>query len=71
MSVAKEKTTKFLNSREWRTFLSAAQSATSYPGVVKAFKAGHAWLNESAVKTSGWLFVDDGLAPDPRKTLGI
>jgi hypothetical protein len=77
MAIAPDKTNKFLNSREWRTFLSAAQSAATYPSVIRAVKAGQAWLserawlNESAVKTSGWLLVDSSLATGPGKTLGV
>jgi hypothetical protein len=71
MSITIEKTSKFVNSREWRTFLSAVQSATPYPSVMKALRAGQAWLSESAAKTSGWLLDDDSLTTGPHKTLGI
>ena len=57
MPIAFEKTNKFLNSREWRTFLSAASSAT-YPGVVRAVRAGHAWF-------SGDTFAAPGAASAP------
>jgi hypothetical protein len=74
--IAFEKTSKFLNSREWRSFLSAASSAP-YPGVVRAVRAGQAWLSggafdatESASK-SGWLLVEGVLVTEPRDTLGI
>jgi hypothetical protein len=53
-----ESTNKFLNNREWRTFLAAAQSAASYPSVLKAVRAGQAWLSDSAAKTSSWLLID-------------
>jgi hypothetical protein len=33
----------FLNSRDWRSFLSGAQP-TAYANVATALKAGHAWL---------------------------
>jgi hypothetical protein len=33
----------FSNSRDWRSFLSAAQP-TAYASVATALKAGHAWL---------------------------
>jgi hypothetical protein len=73
-----EKTSKFLNSREWRTFLSAAQSAASYPSFMTAtsfmtaIRAGQAWLSESAAQTSRWLSaVESGLATASQKTLGI
>jgi hypothetical protein len=78
--IAFEKTNKFLNSREWRTFLSAA-SAASYPGVVRAIRAGHAWLSGGAFGApgaaspsathSGWLLVEGNLVTDPGETLGI
>jgi hypothetical protein len=78
--IAFEKTNKFLNSREWRTFLSAASSA-SYPDVVKAVRAGHAWLSAVAFGApgaaspsathSGWVLVEGGLAAESGETLGI
>ncbi|HEY3851585.1 MAG TPA: hypothetical protein VGL87_11470 [Steroidobacteraceae bacterium] len=71
MPVVLESTNKFLNTREWRTFLAAAQSAASYPSVVKAVRAGRAWLSDSAAKTSSWLLVDGSLVAGARKTLGI
>ncbi|HEX4150998.1 MAG TPA: hypothetical protein VHY75_02180 [Steroidobacteraceae bacterium] len=68
-----EKTSKFLNSREWRTFLSSAQSAAaSYPSFMAAVRAGQAWLGQRAAQTYGWLSsVDDALATGSQKTLGI
>ena len=71
MRVALESTNRFLNTREWRTFLAAAQSAASYPSVVKAVQAGRAWLSDSAAKTSSWLLIDGSLVAGARKTLGI
>jgi hypothetical protein len=77
MTDAPDKTNKFLNSREWRTFLSAAQSAATCPCVQRAVKAGQAWLSErgwlseSPVKASGWRFVDGTLPAGPHKTLGV
>lgn len=71
MPVVLESTNKFLNTREWRTFLAAAQSAAAYPSVVKAVRAGRAWLSDSAAKTSSWLLVDGSLMAGARKTLGI
>jgi hypothetical protein len=78
--IAFEKTNKFLNSREWRTFLSAASSA-SYPRVVRAVRAGQAWLSGGTFGAagtaspsgthSGWLLVEGGLGTDPGETLGI
>jgi hypothetical protein len=82
--IAFEKTNKFLNSREWRTFLSSVSSA-SYPRVVGAVRAGHAWLSGGAFGApgaaslsggrsnthSGWLLVEGSLVTDPGETLGI
>jgi hypothetical protein len=76
MAIAFEKTDKFLNNREWRSFLSAASSA-SYPGVVRAVRAGQAWLSggefagAGAATNSGWLLVEGGLVTEPGETLGI
>ena len=80
MPIAFEKTNKFLNSREWRTFLSAASSA-SYPRVVSAVKAGQAWLSggtfgppqaaSASAGHSGWLLVEGTLGTDPGETLAI
>jgi hypothetical protein len=62
---------KFLNSREWRSFLTAAQSAAAYPSVITAVKASQAWLSGGAAKTYGWLMVNGNLVAGARKTLGI
>jgi len=61
----------FLNSREWRTFLAAAQCAAAYPSVITAVKASHAWLSGSAAKTYSWLLINGNLVAGARKTLGI
>jgi hypothetical protein len=61
---------KFLNSREWRSFLTAAQSATAYPSVINAVKASHAWLSGGAAKTYSWLLDNDNRVVGARKTLG-
>jgi hypothetical protein len=71
MPVVLESTNKFLNDRDWRTFLAAAQSAASCPSVLRAVQAGQAWLSDSAAKTSSWLLVDGTLVTGARKTLGI
>lgn len=71
MPAVLERTNKFLNNREWRTFLAAAQSAASYPSVLRAVRAGQTWLSDSAAKTSSWLLIDGTLVTDARKTLGI
>jgi hypothetical protein len=62
---------KFLNSREWRSFLSAAQSAAACPSVINAVKASHAWFSGGAAKTYGWLLVNGNLVAGTRRTLGI
>ena len=75
MAIAAGKTSKFLNSREWRTFVGAGRSAASYPTVMRTLKAGQAWLSEawaseSAVKTVGG--VEDLLVlAGPGETLRI
>jgi hypothetical protein len=61
---------KFLNSREWRSFLAAAQSAAATPSVISAVKASQAWLSGSAAKTYRWLLVNGSLVAGARKTLG-
>jgi len=58
MPIAVDKTSKFLNSREWRTFLSAAQATPAYPRVMSAVRVSRAWLSGSAARTCGWLFLD-------------
>ena len=62
--------TKFLNSREWRSFLATAQSATSCPSVINAVKASQAWLSGGAATTYSWLLVNGNLIAGARKTLG-
>ncbi len=76
MPVGFEKTDKFLNSREWRTFLSNV-SCASCPQVVRAVRAGHAWLRggafgaAGAATHSGWLLVESALVSDSGEPLGI
>jgi hypothetical protein len=75
MPIALEKADKFLNSREWRTFLSATSTA-SYPRVVRAVRAGQAWLSAGAFSAgaatgSAWLLVEGGLVTDPGESLRI
>ncbi len=69
---------KFLNSREWRSFLAAGQSAAAAtPGVINAVRASQAWLTSrawlsgGAAKTYSWLLVNGNLVAGARKTLGI
>jgi len=68
---------KFSNNRDWRSFLSGAQTPSAYPSVAAALKAGHAWLTGRtwfggpASCTYERLLGDAGLISGPRKTLGI
>ena len=71
MPPANHMASKFMNSREWRSFLTAAQSATAYPDVINAVKASHAWLSGGAAKTYSWLLVNGNLVALARKTLGV
>ena len=45
----------FLNRRDWSSYLSALQSAASYPKVLEAVKSGRAWFTQSATQASHWL----------------
>jgi hypothetical protein len=52
---------KFLNCREWRAFLRAAQCAASYPK--HAVQSGRAWFSgvwfsERVASSSSWLAVN-------------
>jgi hypothetical protein len=77
MPISIEKTSRFLNGREWRSFVSAAQSAVSSTGVVRALRGGQAWLTgrtwfgESAAKASAELLVDGGLIAETQESLGV
>jgi len=62
---------KFLNSREWRSFLAAAQCASAYPSMINAVRASHAWLSGGAANTFGWLVINGNLIAGARKTIGI
>ena len=69
---------KFLNSREWRSFLASGHSApAASPGVINAVRASEvwltsqAWLSGGAAKTYSWLLVNGNLVAGARKTLGI
>lgn len=61
MRGARSSAGKFLNSREWRTFLSAMQCAVPGPKVINAVKSSHAWFIDGAAKTSNWLLAGGGL----------
>jgi hypothetical protein len=45
----------FLNRRDWGSYLSALQSAATYPKVMEAVKSGRAWFTEGATQASNWL----------------
>lgn len=62
-------TKKFLNSREWRSFLAAAHCPVTYPTVTGAIRASHAWLSGGAAKTHSWLLVNGNLVAVARKTV--
>jgi hypothetical protein len=53
---------RFLNSREWRTFLGAVQGAATYPTVKDAVKSSQAWFSDGAARTSKWLLANGRLA---------
>jgi hypothetical protein len=59
----------FSNSRDWRSFLSAAQPA-AYANVATALKAGHAWLTGRGLLGEGGL-VSGGLVSGTGKTIGV
>jgi hypothetical protein len=46
----------FLNRRDWGSYLSALQSAATYPKVLEAaVKSGREWFTQSASEASSWL----------------
>jgi L-rhamnose isomerase len=47
--------TNFLNRRDWGSYLSALQSAATYPKVLEAVKSGRDWFTQSASEASNWL----------------
>jgi hypothetical protein len=50
----------FLNRRDWTSYLSALQSAATYPKVLEAVKSGRDWFAE-ATQASNWLVGSAGL----------
>ena len=54
------KPNRFLNCREWRTFLVAV--AVAYPGVMAAVQASQAKVSGYAAKTYGRLLIQGALA---------
>jgi|HubBroStandDraft_5_1064220.scaffolds.fasta_scaffold100681_3 hypothetical protein len=77
MPISIEKTSRFLNCREWRSFVSAAQAAASNTSVVKALRSGQdwfrgqTWFSESPAKATEGLLMESGLVTNSRETLGI
>jgi hypothetical protein len=46
----------FLNRRDWGSYLSALQSAATYPKVLEAaLKSSRDWFTQSASEASNWL----------------
>ncbi len=45
----------FLNRRDWSSFASGLQGATTYPKVMEAVKSGRAWFTESVSQATNWL----------------
>jgi len=46
----------FLNRRDWGSYLSALQSAATYPKVLEeAVKSSREWFTQSASQASSWL----------------
>jgi hypothetical protein len=45
----------FVNRRDWGSYLSALQSAATYPKVLEVVKSGRAWFTQGATQASNWL----------------
>jgi hypothetical protein len=45
----------FLNRREWGSYLTALQTAATYPNLKDAVKSGRDWFTEGAAQASNWL----------------
>ena len=45
----------FLNRRDWGSYLSALQSAASYPKVLEVVKSSRDWFTQGAAQASNWL----------------
>lgn len=74
MSREARKSSKFLNSREWCTFLATTQTAVAgCPSFKGAMRASREWLDAGAQRARGWL-ADEPEAPlgaVAQKPLGI
>jgi len=51
----KDTKTNFLNRRDWGSYLSALQSAATYPKVLEAVRSSRDWFTQSASEASNWL----------------
>jgi hypothetical protein len=54
---------KFLNGREWRSFVSAVQGVAIHTRVRGAVRAGQSWLSGGALQSSSWLMASDRFSP--------
>lgn len=45
----------FLNRRDWSSYLSALQSATTYPKMMEAVKSSCDWFTQGATEAGNWL----------------
>jgi hypothetical protein len=70
MPIALATTNKFLNCREWRSFLKAAELPSPYPSVAAAMRAGRDWLTGGATTSYSWLMVNGNPASGSSETLG-
>jgi predicted transcriptional regulator len=67
---------KFLNVRDWRTFLAAKQTALTNPlrfesSVLEAMQSSRAWFLGGAAQTSKWLLASVAACePRPSKIHG-
>jgi hypothetical protein len=51
----------FLNRRDWGSYLSALQSAASYPKVLEVVKSSRDWFTQGATQASNWLVGKTGM----------
>jgi len=54
---------KFLNARDWRSFLTAIQCSVSDAKMVEALRSSPAWFLDGAARTSNWLLSSGLLRP--------
>ena len=56
MPADKDTKSNFLNRRDWGSYVSALQSAATYPKVLEAaLKSSRDWFTQSASEASNWL----------------